>query len=113
MAERARAVVGRGLLGVGKASQATRGGQLGSLASYLGDRMAVSIAGREVKAVHAATGGTGLVLVGIAAEALRLYTQASGKVDVVKEAAFSKAAEAGALHEALTQCLEIVRSCAR
>lgn len=75
--------------------------------------MAVAIAGKEIKAVHAATGGTGIVLVGIAAEALRLYSQASVKVDVVKDAAFTKAAEAGALQQALNTCLDIVRNCAQ
>ncbi len=75
--------------------------------------MSVSIRGKEITKAHAATGGTGLVLVGIAAEALRLYTQASGKVEVVKDAAFSKAAEAGALQQALNTCLDIVRNCAR
>lgn len=62
---------------------------------------------------HVATGGAGIAVAGIAVEMFRLYSQASEKVDVVKDAAFTKAAEAGALQQALNTCLDIVRSCAQ
>lgn len=68
--------------------------------------MAVRVAGHEVKAVHAATGGTGLVLVGIAAEALRLYSQATSKVSMTLGVAKDKAIEAGALEKALDACID-------
>ena len=75
--------------------------------------MAVKIAGKEVKAVHAATGGTWLALVGIAGEALRQYSNANAKVGAVKGIALEKASDAGALRSALDQCMEIVARCAQ
>ncbi len=68
--------------------------------------MAVKIAGKQVTAAHAATGGTGIVLVGIAAEALRLYSQASAKASMTLGVAKDKAVEAGALEKALDACID-------
>jgi hypothetical protein len=63
-----------------------------------------------------AGGGTGVALMALAGEMFRWYREADAAAAAIREKAWEKASEAGALQEALATCqetiTEVVRTCA-
>ncbi len=60
---------------------------------------------------HVVTGAGFAGMAGVAFEMFRMYSQASDKAGNVLDVAREKAAEAGALEQALGACMEVVKQC--
>jgi len=62
------------------------------------------------------SGGGGVAIVAALGELFRRYQEATAAADAIRQAAFDKATEAGALQAALATCqdtlVEVVRRCA-
>ena len=67
----------------------------------------------KVRTERALTGTTGLALVASVGEALRWWKEAETAAEMVRQAAYSKATEAGALQEALQSCQQTLISLAQ